>query len=69
MGCPGAPGLPEVEAALAEQGGAYVLTDTAPIIGLDVSILDACATRIATYPRPGETDESATVVLWLLESR
>jgi len=41
--------------------------DTPPIIGLDVSTVDARATRIAAYPRPGETGETASVVLWLLE--
>jgi hypothetical protein len=68
MRCPGAPGMLEVQSALADQGGVYLLTDSAPLIGLDVSTLDAHATRIAAYPRPGETDETATVVLWLLES-
>jgi hypothetical protein len=34
-----------------------------------VTTLDAQATRLAAYPRPGETDETATVVLWLLKSQ
>ncbi len=69
MACPQAPGQPEIAAALDEQGAVYVLVDTAPVIGLDVTTLDAQATRLAAYPRPGETDETATVVLWLLEQQ
>ncbi len=67
MRCPPAPGRVEIEAALADSGAVYVLVDTPPVIGLDVTTLDARATRIAAYPRPGETDDTATVVLWLLE--
>ncbi|MEZ4670497.1 MAG: glycosyltransferase family 39 protein [Anaerolineae bacterium] len=62
--CVGAPGTAEVEAALAEKGGVYVLSDNAPIIGIDVQTLKASATRIASYSRPGDTEPS--VVLWLL---
>jgi hypothetical protein len=67
MGCPQAPGEPEIVSALDDRNALYVLVDTAPVIGIDVTTLDAQATRIASYPRPGETDETATVVLWLLE--
>jgi hypothetical protein len=68
MACPQATGRAEITAALDEHGAVYVLVDTAPVIGLDVTTLDAQATRIAAYPRPGETDETATAVLWLLET-
>jgi 4-amino-4-deoxy-L-arabinose transferase-like glycosyltransferase len=66
--CADAPGLEAINAALDEYGAAYVLADYTPLIGIDVSTLDANATRLAVYPRPGETDDTATVVLWLLES-
>ncbi len=68
MTCQEAPGHDEIQAALDGPGGAYVLTDSAPIIGLDVTTLNVQVTRIAAYPRPGETPETATVVLWLLET-
>jgi hypothetical protein len=65
--CPQLPGRAEIETTLAQQGAVYVLVDTAPIIGLDVTTLEATATRLAAYPRPGESDETASIVLWLLE--
>jgi len=67
MICANAPGLPQIEDALSAYGSVYVLVDHAPLIGIDVQTLDVKATRIANYPRPGETDDSATVVLWRLE--
>jgi hypothetical protein len=67
MLCPQLPGQSEIIAALDEHSAVYVLVDTPPLIGLDITIIDAQATRIAAYPRPGEFDETATVVLWLLE--
>ncbi len=67
--CADAPGRGVMTAALSNDGAVYVLTDHAPIIGVDVSTLDAQATRLAVYPRPGETDDTATIVLWLLESK
>jgi hypothetical protein len=69
MQCVDAPGISEIEAALLEHGAVYVLTDDAPNIGVDVGLIDADATRIAVYPRPGEDDSNASVVLWLLEAR
>lgn len=69
MQCGDAPGLPQIEAALAENGAAYVLTDHAPLIGVDVTALEVDAALIGRYPRPGETDTAASVVLWLLEAR
>jgi 4-amino-4-deoxy-L-arabinose transferase-like glycosyltransferase len=66
MICTEAPGLPRIEAALQELGAVYVLTDSAPLIGVDVQSLDVQATQIAVYPRPGEADANASVVLWLL---
>jgi hypothetical protein len=69
LACPPAPGLSEITTALDASGAVYVLVDTAPVIGLDVTTLDAQATRLAAYPRPGETDGSASVVLWLMEAQ
>ena|GEM_PF-733302 len=65
--CTDAPGLALINAVLAEHGAVYVLTDHAPIIGVDVSALDAAATHIADFPRPREVE--ASVVLWLLEKK
>jgi len=66
--CVGAPGVADIEAVLTNQQAVYVLSDTAPLIGVDVTALKAKATRIAAYPRPGETQDNASVVLWLLEN-
>jgi 4-amino-4-deoxy-L-arabinose transferase-like glycosyltransferase len=63
--CTDAPGVEAINAALADYRAVYVLTDHAPLIGVDVSTLDAVATHIADFPRPGETAPS--IVLWLLE--
>ncbi len=68
LNCVGAPGVADIEAALTNQLAVYVLADTAPLIGVDVIALKANATRIAAYPRPGETQDNASVVLWLLEN-
>jgi hypothetical protein len=65
--CVDAPGLPEIESALATYGAVYVLTDEAPSIGVDVATVDASAVHIAAYPRPDEDETTASVVLWLLE--
>jgi len=71
--CTDAPGLAAVERALNERGMVYVLTDTAPLIGLDVMAtaaqLNAVTMRAAAYPRPGESEMNSSVVLWLLERR
>jgi hypothetical protein len=67
--CVDAPGIEAIQAALAEKGAVYVLTDHAPIIGVDVSTLDVKATRIADFPRPGEPLDQPSVVLWLLEKK
>ncbi|HEX2906787.1 MAG TPA: glycosyltransferase family 39 protein [Phototrophicaceae bacterium] len=69
MVCTDAPGLPEIEAALRDNGAVYVLADNAPLIGVDVRTLDSQVTCIAAYPRPGETEADASVVLWLVEPR
>lgn len=69
MECTDAPGIDRIQAALAERGAVYVLTETSSIIGVDVTTLDADATRIAGYPRPGETEADAAVVLWRLDAR
>ncbi len=69
--CTDAPGMPAIQAALAEAGGVYVLSDHAPLIGVEGRALDALGrtTWIASYPRPGETAEAASVVLWSVEHR
>ncbi|NDJ61124.1 MAG: glycosyltransferase family 39 protein [Chloroflexi bacterium] len=68
--CTDAPGLPQIEAALADHGAVYVLVDTAPHIGADVPqtapSLAATAVQIGVYPRPGEDAATASVTLWLL---
>lgn len=66
MVCANAPGLTQIENALSTYGAVYVLVDYAPLIGVDVQTLDVVAAKIATYPRPGETGETASVVLWWL---
>jgi hypothetical protein len=65
--CTDAPGIKAIEAALTDYGAIYLLTDTAPLIGVDVTTLDARRTRLAAFPRPDETEADASVVLWLLE--
>ncbi|MCS7069977.1 MAG: hypothetical protein NZM00_00610, partial [Anaerolinea sp.] len=64
--CTDAPGIPAIEAALTASGTVFVLTDSAPIIGLDVPAFAAehglNVERIAAYARPG--DAEPTVVLW-----
>jgi hypothetical protein len=65
--CTDAPGLNAIQSALRDQGAVYVLTDSAPLIGIDVTTLNARATRLAMFPRPSETEADASVVLWLLE--
>lgn len=59
-------GLDAINAALAEGGAVYVLSDRPPFNGVDVSALNADAARIAAYPRPGESEADASIVLWRL---
>jgi len=66
MLCTDAPGLPVIESALVEHGAVYVLVEQPPI-GVDIRTLNAHATRVAGYPRPGETEATASVTLWRLE--
>ena len=68
MTCPPAPGTDAIQAALAEGGGeVYVLREAAPV-GLSDDDLAALGRtqRLAAYPRPGETADSASVTLWRL---
>jgi 4-amino-4-deoxy-L-arabinose transferase-like glycosyltransferase len=67
--CVNAPGLPEITQALGESGVVYVLVDNAPLIGLDVTLVDALAQQVAVFPRPAEDAASASVVLWRLSHR
>ena len=72
MHCTDAPGEALIESLLADQGIVYVLADFAPLIGADVPALatrlGAQAERIAGYPRPGETEDTASVVLWAISN-
>jgi hypothetical protein len=66
--CTAVPGAAEIDAALSAYGAVYVLTDEAPTLGIDVNTVeDVKITRVAVYPRPDETEENASVALWLLE--
>lgn len=71
MRCTDAPGIPLITSLLNEQGRVYVVTDSAPSIGADVpalaATLGARAERIMGYPRPGESEDTASVVLWIVE--
>lgn len=64
--CTEASGRSEIEAALASGQSVYVLADNAPNIGIDVMVLEVDAERVAAFPRPGERDAEASVVLWRL---
>jgi hypothetical protein len=64
--CTDAPGTSEITEALAEHGLVYVLVEKPPV-GVDIQTIPAKAERIAAYPRPGETEQTASVVLWRLE--
>jgi len=64
--CVDAPGLGAIQTALADRGAVYVLVERPPI-GLDMSQFGARAQRVGSFPRPGETPDSASVVLWRLE--
>lgn len=69
MICAAAPGLDAAREALAAADAVYVLAE-APPVGADSPLLEstgAQVSRIAAYPRPGETEETASVVLWRLE--
>ncbi|MBE2184854.1 MAG: glycosyltransferase family 39 protein [Anaerolineae bacterium] len=70
MLCTAAPGIEAITQALAAHPVVYIVTDNAPLIGADIpmlaSALGATAERIGEYPRPGETLENASVVLWKL---
>jgi hypothetical protein len=67
MLCTDVPGLAEIEAALTEFDAVYVLVERSGVIGVDVAALDADASELAVYPRPGETNTNASVRLWLLQ--
>jgi hypothetical protein len=62
-------GVDAIQAALADGGVVYVLADRPPYNGVDVAALDADATRVAAYPRPGESAADASVVLWRVVGR
>ena len=63
MVCPAAPGLPEICAALDASGVVYILAEKPPI-GLQFDETNLPAVRLAGYPRPGETQQTASVALW-----
>lgn len=66
--CTDAPGTDLIRAALETHGWVYVLTDTSPLIGADMNALsdewNVRVERTAGFPRPGEDEASASVVLW-----
>lgn len=65
--CTDAPGIDLIHSILGESGRVYVLTDTSPLIGVDMGIFDDKdieITHIKAYARPGETDENASVMLY-----
>lgn len=66
--CTAAPGLDAIENALATRGEVYVLVESAGLIGVEVAQMDVTATRVAAYPRPGESEANASVVLWRLQA-
>ncbi len=73
MHCTNAPGLDTIRsivASLPTNGVMYILAESQPI-GLDpawmTALLSVEVTRVAGYPRPGETPDTASVVLWKLE--
>jgi len=59
-------GGPEIEAALAERGLAYVLTDRPPSTGIDPTTFGLAASQVAVYPRPGDAPDTPSVTLWLV---
>lgn len=65
-----APGIETITRSLETRSVVYVLADNAPLIGADVSALASelgvTADQLGLYPRPGETLENASVVLWNL---
>lgn len=63
--CGDAPMQGAIDSALAEYGAVYVLVERG--IGVNVRTLDATATRLASFSRPGETPSMASVELWLVE--
>jgi hypothetical protein len=65
--CTDAPYVSSIEAALAAQGAVYVLVERPGELGMARDRIHAAITEIAVYPRPGETVESASLHLWLLE--
>ncbi len=69
MLCVDAPGLPQIEQALADQAEAYVLVEdvTGAHFPQDADALNADATQIAAYPRPGADGQPVT--LWRLTRR
>ncbi len=70
MLCTAAPGIEAITRSLETNPVVYVLADTAPLIGADVSALaldlGVTADQLGLYPRPGEMLENASVVLWKL---
>ena len=62
--CAAAPGLDTLTEMLRTSPRVLMLVEQPPI-GVEVaSIPNVVATQIADYPRPGETDKSASVTLW-----
>ncbi len=63
MQCGDAPSRERIETALMAQPTVYVLTDRHPMIGLLLEEMPGRVVETWMFPRPGETADTATVVL------
>ncbi len=72
--CSDAPGVDLMRQLVAQFGTVYVLSDTAPLIGVDLNALaalfpDLDIERVQVYPRPDESIDTASVALWWIKTR
>jgi hypothetical protein len=63
MRCTDAPGLQAIQTLLKTAPVVYVLAENPPI-GLNMASVAFHAVRVKGYPRPGETEATASVALW-----
>lgn len=72
MTCIDAHNTDDIVEALREHRVVYVLVESRTLIGVDIrefaESIGATVTRIAGYPRPGESVVAASVVLWRVEN-
>jgi hypothetical protein len=67
--CSEATGIEKLEELVTISPRVLVLVEQPPI-GVDLaSVPDIVATQLGSYPRPGETDGSASVTLWSVRRR